>query len=264
MRASSPPALLAAVILATACGDSSPASPFTGAASLAEEGIGTSQSPIDIRTGSVTFVRPRSLPALDFRYGRDATLDVVNTGSPDEEATVRADITGGGGELRVGNVAFQLLQFHFHTPSEHRINGEEFPLEMHLVHRSANGELMVVGVLVRQGDDAHRPLNRIFDDLPEHEGDHVRLTGFPLPRLLPHRLMSVRYSGSLTTAPYTEPVAWVVLPQPIEMSDEQITAFRELFEEGNSREPQPLNGRRVASDAPQLRSRSMAGLDPAR
>jgi carbonic anhydrase len=61
--------------------------------------------------------------------------------------------------------------------------------------------------------------------------------------------VSLRYSGSLTTSPFTEPVAWVVLKQPIQMSAEQIDAFHELFEEGNSREPQALNGRRVASDA---------------
>jgi carbonic anhydrase len=244
-------ALLAAYAV-TACGDSSPASPFSGAASLAEEAVGMSQSPINIRSDRVTFVGPQSLPALDFRYGRDATLDIVNTGSPDEEATVRADVTAGGGELRVGGRAFQLLQFHFHTPSEHRINGKEFPLEMHLVHRNPAGELMVVGVLVRQGADTHWPLARIFSDLPEHEGDHELRTGFSLRRLLPDRLVSVRYSGSLTTPPFTEPVAWVVLKQPIEMSANQIEAFRGLFEEGNSREPQPLNGRRIATDAGRL------------
>ena len=62
----------------------------------------------------------------------------------------------------------------------------------------------------------------------------------------------MRYSGSLTTAPYTEPVDWVVLKQPIEMSAEQIAAFRELFEEGNSREPQPRNGRQIVTDAARL------------
>src|SRR5688500_5944784 len=112
-------------------------------------------------------------------------------GSPDEEATVRADITAGGGELRVGGIAYQLLQFHFHTPSEHRINGKKFPLEMHLVRRNAAGALMVVGVMVRQGYDTHWPLARIFRDLPELEGDHARLTDFPLPRLLPDRRLSV-------------------------------------------------------------------------
>ena len=81
---------------------------------------------------------------------------------------------------------------------------------------------------------------------------------FNLPGLLPDRDVSVRYSGSLTTPSFTEPVSWVVLKQPIEMSAGQIDAFRELFEEGNAREPQPLNRRRVASDADRLQ----AGIDP--
>ncbi len=247
MRASDSSIALVA-LLAAACGDSSPASPFTGAPRLAEEAIGTSQSPIDIRAEDLTLVSQQSLPALKFRYDRRATLDVVNTGSPDEEATVRADVAAGESELRVGSEAFQLLQFHFHTPSEHRVDGEEFPLEMHLVHRNSDDELMVVGVLIREGA-AHATLDRIFGELPGQPGDHETVNRFELPGLLPHRLQSVRYSGSLTTPPFTEPVAWVVMDEPIEMSAEQIEAFQELFEEGNSREPQPLNGRTVATDA---------------
>jgi carbonic anhydrase len=255
MRACPALLILAAPLLIASCSDASPVSPFSGAATLTAEAAGTSQSPINIRTEQVTFVRPRDLPTLDFRYGRNARLDVINTGSPDEEATVRADVTAGGGVLRAGGKTFRLLQFHFHTPSEHRINGREFPLEMHLVHQSAGGALLVVGVLVRQGKKEHRPLARIFRRLPEQEGDHVVLTGFPLPRLLPERTVSVRYSGSLTTPPFTEPVAWVVLKQPITVSADQIDTFRELFEGGNAREPQPLNGRRVVYNGARLPGR---------
>lgn len=79
-----------------------------------------------------------------------------------------------------------------------------------------------------------------------------RTGSHPLPRLLPDRSVATRYSGSLTTPPFTEPVAWVVLKEPIVMSAGQIEAFRELFEEGNSREPQPLHGRRVVYDGKRL------------
>jgi carbonic anhydrase len=154
-----------------------------------------------------------ALPALHFRYGRDAALDVVNTGSPDKEATVRADVTKGGGELRIGGDHYRLLQFHWHAPSEHRINGKEFPLEMHLVHQDESGGLLVVVVLIQQGHEEHRPLARIFRNLPTDNGHHVSLDDFPLSRLLPERRRSIRYSGSLTTPPFTEPVAWVVLKQ---------------------------------------------------
>jgi carbonic anhydrase len=252
MKALTVPAALAAALGVIACGDSSPASPFTGATSLAEEAAGTSQSPIDIRSPRVTFVNPSDLPALDFRYGRSASLDVVNTGSPDEEATVRAEVTAGGGTLRVGESVFELLQFHWHTPSEHLINGKQFPLEMHLVHQNAGGELLVIGVLIRQGNEIQRPLERIFRNLPDDEGEHRLISDFNLPRLLPERHVSARYGGSLTTPPFTEPVSWIVLKQPIEMTAEQIDAFRDLFEEGNAREPQPLHGRRITADAGRL------------
>ncbi len=248
MRTPGLAALLAALLATSACGNSSPASPFSGAPSLVEEAVGNSQSPIDILEQDVRNVGKQGLPALKFRYSRRADLSVANTGSPDEEATVRADVAPGDGELRLGGDSFQLLQFHFHTPSEHRVDGEEFPLEIHLVHRNAANALMVVGVLVREGA-AHRELGRIFGDLPESPGAVEEVADFELPRVLPHVLESVRYSGSLTTPPFTEPVAWVVMSQPIEMSAAQIEEFQHLFEEGNTREPQPLNGRTVASDA---------------
>jgi hypothetical protein len=178
MRASSPSLVLAAALVATACGDSSPASPFTGAATLAEESVGSSQSPINIRTERVNFVGPRGLPSLEFRYGRDVTLDVVNTGSPGEEATVRAEVPVQAPDQREG-----------------------------VSPRNAPGP-----------QSARRA-----------------------------SCWSSGYWSERATS--TEPVAWVVLKQPIQMSAEQIDAFHELFEEGNSREPQALNGRRVASDA---------------
>ena len=240
----------AALVFALAllgCADSLPSTPFSGAPSLAEEAVGTSQSPIDIRAEDLLNVGKQGLPALKFRYSSRADLSVVNTGSPDEEATIRAELPPGDGELRVGHETFRLAQFHFHTPSEHRIDGHAFPLEMHLVHQNGGG-ILVVGVLVREGE-AHATLGQIFDDLPKHPGDRKPIPEFDLAGILPHQLESVRYSGSLTTDPYTEPVAWVVLDQPIEMSVAQIDHFRELFEEGNSREPQPLNGRTVATDA---------------
>ncbi|MGH7630752.1 MAG: carbonic anhydrase [Gemmatimonadales bacterium] len=238
--------IIAPLVLA-GCGESPTTGPaFTRKGAVAP--IGAGQSPIDIRADDATSVSRQEVSALKFRYDRRADLVVVNTGSPDEFATVRADVAPGDAELRTGDRVFHLLQFHWHTPAEHEIEGERGPLEMHLVHRAADGGLMVVGVLVREGA-AHAELARIFDDLPEPPGAQEEIERFNLARLLPHDRESFRYHGSLTTPPFTEGVSWVVLAQPIEMSAAQIEAFRELFEEGNSREVQPLNGRTIISDA---------------
>lgn len=211
------------------------------------EGL-TGQSPIDILSTSVTRVDGR-LPRLRFEYAARTDLLVVNTGAPEEEATIRADVRAGDGTLRIGDDRYTLLQFHFHTPSEHTVNGEYFPLEMHLVHRKDDGSLAVVGILVRHG--AHnRSLGAIFDDLPEEEHDERDVHRFNLNRLVPHPGHTYRYSGSLTTPPFTEGVRWLVVTDPIEMSVEQIRNFTTLFPEGNSRLPQPLDGRSVWTDLP--------------
>ena len=89
----------------------------------------------------------------------------------------------------------------------------------------------------------------IFEDLPETAGETRPVAGVRIDDLLPDDVSSYRYTGSLTTPPFTEGVRWIVLAHPITLSKQQIHAFRELFEEGNSREVQPLNGRKVRSDA---------------
>jgi carbonic anhydrase len=212
------------------------------------------QSPIDIRSDDLTFLN--RLPALQFSYGSHVGLAVVNTGSPDEFASVRANVNADAGRLTVDGVTYRLLQFHWHTPGEHLIDGEETPMEMHLVHQSAEGVLMVVGVLIERGD-RHRELDKVFRELPREEGDTLFVRNFNLAALIPGRggehngrmrVASFRYPGSLTTPPFTEGVQWVVLKDRIKLSGRQMEAFMQLFPEGNSREAQPLNGREVQTD----------------
>lgn len=205
------------------------------------------QSPIDFRTKDVVRVRPDGLPRLEFDYRARTDLQVENTGSPDEFASVRANVPAGAGRLEVDGVTYELKQFHFHTPSEHRIDGEAFPMEMHLVHQAAKGALLVVAVLIEEGH-RHGELEKVFDHLPE-EGASVPVAGFKLSRLLPGDRRSLRYRGSLTTPPFTEGVKWVVLVRALELPEDQIEAFRALFPDGNSRETQALNGRTVTTDA---------------
>ena len=123
----------------------------------------TEQTPIDIDYREVTRA---TLPALQFNYPDALTLQVVNTGSPDEFATVRAIPPSQAASLTVDGVQYNLLQFHWHTSSEHEVNGHKYPLEMHFVHQSAGGTLLVVGVFIKPGT-SQRELKKIFSHLPQ-------------------------------------------------------------------------------------------------
>jgi carbonic anhydrase len=205
------------------------------------------QSPINLRRRRITFVN--RLPRIGFRYPETIDVTLVNTGSPDEFATVRADVPEGaaGIVLRTGT-RWELVQFHWHTPSEHEVEGRHTPMEMHLVHSRADGALLVVAVFIERGR-ANSALGPMLRVLPAESGATRDVDGVRLRDLLPDRRESFRYSGSLTTPPFTEPVRFVVMADPIAASRRQIGRFRELFPEGNSRETQRLNGRRVRSDA---------------
>ena len=207
---------------------------------------GQAQSPVDIRRSQVTFVN--QLPAIRVSYPRKADVVLNNTGSPGEEATVRADVPAGAASITLSGTKYSLQQFHWHTPSEHEINGHRSAMEMHLVHSAADGSLLVIGVLIEPGR-TNSVLAPIFNHLPEAPGETHPVANVRIDDLLPDDVSSYRYMGSLTTPPFTEGVRWIVLAHPITLSKHQIHAFQELFEEGNSREVQPLNDRKILSDA---------------
>ncbi|MGH3932699.1 MAG: carbonic anhydrase [Pseudonocardiaceae bacterium] len=205
-----------------------------------------SQSPIDFCKNEIKFVD--RLPRIDFSYPTSTNVTLVNTGSPDDFATIRADVPGSAAHITLSGVRYDLLQFHWHTPSEHEIAGRNTPLEMHLVHRSADDAVLVIGVFIERGR-ANRATDPIFRELPEHPGGTRIVPDVSLRGLLPDRRVSFRYSGSLTTPPFTEPVSFIVFANSITMSGRQIDAFQKLFEERNCRKVQPLNGREILCDA---------------
>jgi carbonic anhydrase len=212
----------------------------------AAQGARPRQSPIDLRRRRTTFVN--RLPRVGFRYPEAIDVTLVNTGSPGEEATVRADVPEGAAGIVLRGTRWDLLQFHWHTPSEHEVEGRHTPMEMHLVHSRADGALLVVAVFIERGR-ASSALGPLLRALPAAAGATSEVARVRLRDLLPDRKRSFRYSGSLTTPPFTEPVRWIVMADPIDASRRQIGRFRELFPEGNSRETQRLNGRTVRSDA---------------
>jgi carbonic anhydrase len=230
-------AALVAVILAAGFG--STLSPTTAIA--ADEGsIGIEQSPINISFEGLRF--DRHLPALQFNYPRSLNLDCFNNSE-----VVRCNVPSGAATLRIGEETFNLLQFHWHTSSEHRLFGLTFPMEMHLVHSNASGQLLVTGVWFIPGAP-NQELAKVFDRLPTNNGTRVTVSGFNLPSLLPRSTTSFRYRGSLTTPPFAEGVRWIVLDGVARAAPLQFNQYLSLFPGGNAREPQPLNGRTVSTD----------------
>lgn len=193
---------------------------------------GLKQSPIDIRNTVRTALAP-----LEFGYTSAAPV-IVNNGH-----TVQVNLPAGQ-TLKIGDQAYELLQFHFHTPSEETIAGRHAAMVAHFVHRNAAGELGVVGVLLEQGKK-NAAFDAVFSHLPR-PGESITVEGLKLDlaALLPADKGYYAYEGSLTTPPCSQGVRWMVLKTPVKLGADQIKAFRRLFN-ANARPVQPLNGRIV-------------------
>ncbi len=189
------------------------------------------QSPIDLADAA-----SREFAEMAFDYAA-APVSVVS------DHGFRFDLENPGG-VTVDGRRYELLQFHFHHPSEHTVSGAAFPMEMHLVHQHADGALAVVGVFLAEGD-AHEALASVWGGMEEPPGE-VAATLDPAA-LLPEERTTWRYPGSLTTPPYTEGVSWFVMTEPVTVSREQIEAFQRGTPM-NARPVQPLNARELTSD----------------
>jgi carbonic anhydrase len=195
-------------------------------------GVGLNQSPIDI----VNPIEAELAPIQ--RSHRGSTTSLVNNGH-----TLQVNVQPGSW-LTAEGLKFELLQFHFHSPSEHRIQGESFPLEAHLVHRNQRSELAVVAILFRYGEP-NRSLTAIAASASFEIAKVVPLK-IALEDLAtaPPQERYYRYSGSPTTPPCTEGVRWYVLESTRSVSREQVSYFVDLIGE-DARGPQPLNARLV-------------------
>ncbi|MDM0112843.1 carbonic anhydrase family protein [Variovorax sp. J22R133] len=196
---------------------------------------GKSQSPINIDTKRVQ--RPVKATPLAFAYV-PGSGEVVNNGH-----TIQVNLSAPG-SLDIGGVEYQLLQFHFHAPSEERIDGKAYPLVAHLVHKNAQGQLAVVAVLFRAGKE-NAALQRVFEHMPLKKGEVQPLaTAFNPADLLPADHTHYAFMGSVTTPPCSENVRWQVLRKPVEISAAQLGAFKKLYGM-NARPLQPRNNRPV-------------------
>lgn len=198
---------------------------------------GTRQSPINIEDDS-TLQGPAE--PLNVRY-TPSTGSVVNNGH-----TIQVDVRGDN-VLSVRGTDYKLLQFHAHHPAEERINGQGFAMVMHLVHRANDGRLAVIAVLLDPGES--NPLvQKVWTHMPLDVMDRVRLPAdlLNLNELLPQDRRYYQFMGSLTTPPCTEGVLWIVIKQPVGISQDQLRLFSQVFPM-NARPVQPAHGRVVRS-----------------
>jgi carbonic anhydrase len=197
---------------------------------------GEAQSPINI-----TAAQNVNLKDIEFHYESSA-LNIFNNGH-----TIQVNYDAGS-SITYNEIRYELLQFHFHHPSEHTINGEAFDMELHFVHRDANGSLAVVGVLLKEGETENAAFASIFDNLPTEKGDPLPTeTQIDANALLPVEHLFDTYVGSLTTPPCTEGVRWLVLTTPVLVSAEQLESFASIFEL-DARPVQDLNDRDLLAD----------------
>ncbi len=191
---------------------------------------GTSQSPIDL-TGAAASDLERLEPGYQTAPGIPE-----NTGH-----SIQVDLQGG--PLAIGGDRYDLVQFHFHTPSEHVIDGRAVAAEIHLVHQGADERIAVLGLFVEQGA-ANAFMTTLAPFLPNQDRADTPVA-LRLTDLLPDNLAYFTYDGSLTTPPCSQGLRWIVLKTLVTSSDEQLAFLKSYFPEGNARPAQPLQGRTI-------------------
>jgi carbonic anhydrase len=195
-------------------------------------GKGQRQSPVDIRGGLAVDLEPVKFAYTDSRFG------VIDTGR-----TVQVNIAAGS-HIEIGGQRFELQHIQFRRPSEERIDGRQFEMSAHLVHRDAEGKLAVVALLIDRGP-AHPVVQTVWNNLPLEQGEEAPArAALGLPMLLPNDRRYYTYMGSLTTPPCTEGVQWVVMRTPQTATPEQLDLFARIYPL-NARPVQASNGRRI-------------------
>ena len=191
-------------------------------------GTGNRQSPIDLRDGMKV-----DLEQIVFDY-KPSSFSVIDNGH-----TIQVTMTGGN-YITIMNRSYELLQFHFHRPSEERINGKGFEMVVHLVHRDAEGKLAVVAVLLERGK-AQSVIQTVWNNLPLEKNDTVTPSVvLDVNDLLPAGRDYFTYMGSLTTPPCSEGVLWLVMKEPVQASPAQMALFSRLY---------PLNARPIQASS---------------
>ncbi|WP_301102622.1 carbonic anhydrase family protein [Propionivibrio sp.] len=196
-------------------------------------GQGQRQSPIDIRHT----VRA-DLPQIQFAY-KPIPLSIVDNGH-----SIKVDTPDAGG-ITIEGESYALQQFHFHKPSEEKLNGKAYAMAVHLEHKSKAGKLAVVAVMFEAGKEQGL-IRTLWTNLPLEQNKPIVRPDIKIDPtlLLPVKRNYYTFLGSLTTPPCTEGVLWLVLKTPIQVSREQLAGFGTIYK-NNVRPTQPVNSRLI-------------------
>ena len=194
---------------------------------------GVQQSPIDV-AGAI----PAAEGALEVQW-QPTDGEVVDNGH-----TIQVNMAAGS-PITLEGRRFSLLQFHFHLPSEHTVEGASSPMEVHFVHQAEEGDLAVIGVFMTVGA-AHPAIQAVWDAIPGDDEAPLHVPGVDPNAFLPAGRGYFRYAGSLTTPSCSEVVSWVVMAESIAISQAQVDAFAALYPM-NARPVQPLHRRFILS-----------------
>ncbi len=200
---------------------------------------GQQQSPINVTKA----VNPNSDNRLDLKQNYQAqNFSVKNNG----HTVVFNAKTPAKDKISVNGKVYELLQFHYHAPSEHTITGHNYPLEIHFVHKSADNQLAVVGVMYKVSF-GNTELEKVINELVQakKKGESkTMLSNFNIAGIMPKDSKTYAYSGSLTTPPCSEQVQWLLKTKPANISPAQLKKFTKIYQ-GNNRPVQPQGARTV-------------------
>ncbi|MCT4702045.1 carbonic anhydrase family protein [Enterobacteriaceae bacterium H20N1] len=196
---------------------------------------GMNQSPVNIDATVKAHITPLKASYMD------SPVTLLNNGH-----TIQAGFAPDAKDtLIVDGAPYQLEQLHFHAPSENTIHGKHYAMEMHLVHKNAQGEIAVVAVMFETGE-ANSELDKLWRNMPAKADESFGLRQkIDVNKLLPKELSHYRFSGSLTTPPCSEGVRWLVMKHPVMLSEQQLHQFTAVMHHDNNRPVQPLHGRVV-------------------
>jgi carbonic anhydrase len=199
---------------------------------------GKRQSPIDLRLKDAA---SKNLPPLRFDY-RKERISAINNGH-----TIQHN-EAPGSFLHIGSQSFALEQFHLHAPSEHTIDGKHFEMEIHFVHKSTDGKVAVVAVLMNVGAEDAVNVPR-YNEIPQLPGERIEADDAyrNVLDLLPKDRRYLTYRGSFTTPPCTEGVRWIVMTSPVQVMPDAVAEFKRTIGP-NNRPLQSIHGRRVLID----------------
>lgn len=206
---------------------------------------GKMQSPINILTSAI----PGKRPEIEVNF-QDKIIAIENLGH-----TVQLDFEKGS-SIKMDGVQYDFRQIHFHTPSEHLINGVTYPMEAHLVTTIADTtliaqgakEYMVLGYMFEMGE-SNGFIEGFIDLIPER--DKIVKTApkkIKLDDMIEDKTAQdfayYRYNGSLTTPPYTESVLWYVCSKILTATPDQIQTINKIIG-NNARHIQDLENRKI-------------------